>query len=107
MMRYYNIYVVSKLFDAEVVKKEATPNLRLLKHLQSEARNSHYLVLWLDCDKEGENICFEILDAIADVFPISFDQHRQVRLLFFRYYTLTTVSRPYSELNSVPSLKKK
>ena len=51
----------STLFNAKIVRKPCRGSMP--KHFAVEAKGCKYLVLWLDCDREGENICFEVMQT--------------------------------------------
>ena len=56
-----------ELFEAATEKNDANPKLHLSNTLRQNARGADYLILWLDNDREGENICFEVIDCVKPV----------------------------------------
>jgi DNA topoisomerase-3 len=51
----------AELFDAPIAKRPTKGSV--IKHLQDEARGVDFIVSWMDGDREGENITFELLDT--------------------------------------------
>uniref|UniRef100_A0AC35GDF6 DNA topoisomerase n=1 Tax=Panagrolaimus sp. PS1159 TaxID=55785 RepID=A0AC35GDF6_9BILA len=56
-----------ELFEADVVTSEANPEKRIPKMLAEVAKGADACILWLDCDLEGEAICFEVIDCVKNV----------------------------------------
>ena len=51
----------AELFHAPIKRKPCKGSI--VTHLQNEAKGVDFIVLWMDCDREGENINFEVLDC--------------------------------------------
>ncbi|CAF4832672.1 unnamed protein product, partial [Rotaria sp. Silwood2] len=64
--------------------------------LEKESRGADIIILWLDCDKEGENICFEVLDCIKS----SINQNAKVFRAKFSSITDKDIRHAFSNLRS-------
>ena len=78
---------------APVVKQVARDKGAVAENLQKEARRASWLILWLDCDREGENIAFEVLDVCRQVKP-----NIRVRRAQFSALSYNDVTRALSTL---------
>ena len=87
---------VAMLFDAPVKKiiEETSKKLCIVDHLQELASESQYLYLWLDCDREGENIGFEVISLTQD--SIHYDNVYRAR-----FSSLTTSELNYAYSNPI------
>ncbi|XP_060116558.1 LOW QUALITY PROTEIN: DNA topoisomerase 3-alpha [Heteronotia binoei] len=57
------------LFDAEIEKYCPENYVDIKRTLEREIQHCQALVIWTDCDREGENIGFEIIDVCKAVKP--------------------------------------
>lgn len=90
------------LFDAETVTIDnPKENFHITRHLLNEAKGLDYLVLWLDCDREGENICFEVLKVIGHLIPQSYEPN--VYRAHFSSLAEKDIITAYSTLSDGPN----
>uniref|UniRef100_A0A1B0EZY4 DNA topoisomerase n=1 Tax=Phlebotomus papatasi TaxID=29031 RepID=A0A1B0EZY4_PHLPP len=59
----------AQLFDAPVTKFCPEVSVKIRQTLEREVRGCAALVIWTDCDREGENIGFEIVEVCRSVKP--------------------------------------
>ncbi|KAF8134539.1 DNA topoisomerase [Boletus edulis] len=57
------------LFDAPIHTIVPKDNKAIERNLMNEARNAHTLMIWTDCDREGENIGWEIVTVCRKAKP--------------------------------------
>ncbi|KAI4326150.1 hypothetical protein MLD38_031490 [Melastoma candidum] len=60
--RKWNSCDPADLFHAPIRKAVPQDKMDIKRTLEEEAKRSQWLVLWLDCDREGENIAFEVIE---------------------------------------------
>ena len=58
-----------ELFDAPVEVQVPPDKKAIVDNLSSEARKAHQLMIWTDCDREGENIGSEIVKICRKAKP--------------------------------------
>lgn len=54
------------LFHCRVTKTVANDKVDVANNIKRESRGCQSLILWLDCDREGENIAFEVLQTCRE-----------------------------------------
>ena len=60
----------AQLFELPVVKSCREDNMLNIKRtLEREARGAKLLIIWTDCDREGENIGMEVVTVCRAVYP--------------------------------------
>ncbi|EAS04755.2 DNA topoisomerase I (macronuclear) [Tetrahymena thermophila SB210] len=90
-----------KLFNATTLKKETNPNSQIIQHLQKEAMGASYLILWLDNDREGENICFEVLTICKP--ELIKEDFQQIFRAKFSSITPIDIRKAFDELSIGPN----
>lgn len=56
-----------RLFSAPVYTRISSDAAAICRNLEAEARNAQMLMIWTDCDREGEHIGSEIVEAVRKV----------------------------------------
>ena len=92
--RKWNSCQAVQLFDLPVTKMcRDESNVKIKRTLEREAKAAKWLIIWTDCDREGENIGFEIIDVCKAINP-----RLQIFRAKFSEITLPSIERALNTL---------
>ena len=98
---------VNELYEESIVKtqkrnddEDITKFINIPQFLRNIAKGKDILCLWLDCDPEGENICYEV---IHNVFPyMNKRDYQQIYRAQFNSLTKKDIRQSFENLNDYP-----
>ncbi|KAK6923708.1 DNA topoisomerase, type IA, central, partial [Dillenia turbinata] len=99
-IRKWNSCDPVELYHAPVDKFVPQDKLDIKRTLEEEARKCQWLILWLDCDQEGENIAFEVIEVCKKV-------NRNLALKRARFSSLTDSAIHYAVQNLIDPDRRK
>ena len=60
---------MSELYKVGIIKEPIESSEKVVQNLKQYSKDADELILWLDCDREGEAIAFDIIDVIQKTKP--------------------------------------
>ena len=93
-----------ELFDVQTVKTEASDDTQMTeKWLSYLTKGKDILCLWLDCDAEGENICYEV---IANTLPFMNKRNfQQIYRAIFSSLSIEDIKDSFNKIRNYPDDK--
>jgi len=98
--RWDNIEPV-ELYNVPIVKLDAMKKMHMPELIQKLSTGKDILCLWLDCDSEGENICYEV---IYNAFPyMNKKKYQQIYRAKFSSLTKKDLKYAFENLSEPPN----
>lgn len=92
-VKEWNEHEIKDLFAIELEKKPLKNSYDILANLKQVSKDIDELQLWLDCDREGESIAFDVMD-----FCQSHNKNIQVKRAHFSALTKEDISKALENL---------
>ena len=93
----------SESYNYKIKKILKNDEINIPKFLRYISKNKDILCLWIDCDPEGENICYEV---VYNVLPyMNKKNYQQVYRANFSALTYTDINKAFFNLKEYPNYK--